>query len=539
MATFELQMKMNTNPMKKVIIIFFTMLALAVNINAQVNYYVSLSGSDDNTGLSLSHAWKTIQKAANELHAGDTVFITSGIYEEIVIPVNSGNANNYITYTAYSGDTVIIDGASFVNTYLQYPDRGLFDIKTKFYLNVIGLSFINSNAGGIMCRYGSSHIHIYDNTIKHCQATGIGVGYSRDSFPLATNIIVSGNVVDSCSMVSRESISFRSVDTFEICNNRVQNTPKEAIDAKSGCSNGKIYKNTICNAGLGIYIDAGYPDSLYVSENNIYIYQNIVKNSTASFAIASEMGCLAENIWFYNNIAYDSTPQPGNGFVVADFGISGPLQNIFIVNNTIYNKGQRGIYINNLNVRNIFIQNNICSQNSISQIDVKSYLIDSVTVAYNLIDGINVDDGSFPIFGNPGFANTSDEDFHLTINSPAIENGTSVNAPATDFDSIVRPIGLGYDVGAYEYSISQSLFSNHKNDKCYCYPNPTKGVFYVEGDDIQQVQVISTMGQLVKQYSVDENNKKTTINLFDDTKGVCFIRIFTSNRIFIEKIVVQ
>ena len=50
----------------------------------------------------------------------------------------------------------------------------------------------------------------------------------------------------------------------------------------------------------------------------------------------------------------------------------------------------------------------------------------------------------------------------------------------------------------------------------------------------------SAMGQqLVKRYNDDENNKKIALNLFDDTKGVCFIRIFTSNRIFTEKIVFQ
>ncbi len=421
-------------------------------------YYVSPSGNDNNTGLSLTNAWKTIQKAANKLQAGDTVFITAGIYKEIVIPANSGTENKPITYTAYADDTVIIDGATFSDTYLKYSDRGIFDIKSKSYINVVGLTIRNSNAGGIMCRYGSSHINIKNNTIKNCQATGIGVGYSRENFPLATNIVVSGNFVDSCSMVSRESISLRSVDTFEIYNNTVQNTPKEAIDAKSGCSNGKIYKNTISNAGLGIYIDAGYPDALYSSQNNIHIYQNIVKNSTTSYAVASEEGCLGEDIWFYNNIAYDSISKKGNGFVIANFGIGGggPLKNIFIINNTIYNKGHRGIYINNLNVRDIVIRNNICSQNYISQIDVKSALLDSVTLENNLIDGVNVDDGNFPVLGNPKFVNPDVGDFHLLKDSPAIDKGTSINTPKKDFDDTVRPSGAGYDIGVYEYIFPSS-----------------------------------------------------------------------------------
>ncbi len=454
--------------MRKLILLFTTIIFFGncqeedKNIERQGlplrSYYVSPLGNDNNTGLSLTNAWKTIQKAANELQAGDTVFIKEGIYKEIVIPANSGTKNNYITYTTYADDTVIIDGTSFSNAYLKYSDKGIFDIKSKSYINVVGLTIRNSNGGGIMCRYGSSHINIKNNTIKNCKATGIGAGYSREKFPLTTNIIASGNFLDSCSMFSRESISFRSVDTFEIHDNTVQNTPKEAIDAKSGCSNGKIYKNTISNAGLGIYIDAGYPDALYFSQNNIHVYQNIVKNSTTSYAVASEEGCLGEDIWFYNNIAYDSISKKGNGFVISNSGTvgGGPLKNIFIINNTIYNKGHRGIYINNLNVRDIFIRNNICSQNFISQIDVKSALIDSVILENNLIDGVNVDDGDFPVFGNPKFVNPNVGDFHLLTTSPAIDNGTSVNAPENDFDGTVRPSGFRYDIGPYEYIFPSS-----------------------------------------------------------------------------------
>ena len=41
-------------------------------------------------------------------------------------------------------------------------------------------------------------------------------------------------------------------------------------------------------------------------------------------------------------------------------------------------------------------------------------------------------------------------DFTLQTTSPAIDAGSSVGAPSTDFAGNARPQGSGYDIGAYE-----------------------------------------------------------------------------------------
>jgi hypothetical protein len=42
-------------------------------------------------------------------------------------------------------------------------------------------------------------------------------------------------------------------------------------------------------------------------------------------------------------------------------------------------------------------------------------------------------------------------DYHPTAGSPAVDAGTSLDAPATDYDGNPRPQGRGYDIGPYEY----------------------------------------------------------------------------------------
>lgn len=474
---------------------------------SQTNYFVCPTGDDGNSGLSLQDSWQSIQRAADVLQPGDTVFIKSGIYHEIVIPANSGSSENFITYTVYPGDTAIIDGTNFANCYLHFSDRAIFDIKDSVsYINVIGLTVRNSNATGIAARRGAHNINFLYNIVTQCQAPGISAGYG---LPLGrgTNITAIGNLVDSCALHTRESISFRSVDTFEISHNIVTNSPQLGIDVKSGCSNGVIFKNYVSNAWPGIYIDAGHQDTAYESQHNIHVYQNIVFNCRTGIAIASESGNLGENIWIYNNIIYD-TPEMYNsrdGIVVANYEQSGPLKDIYIINNTIYGKGHRGIYINNLNVENIVIRNNICSHNIIAQIDIKSDLISGVSLENNLIDGITEDYGENAVVGDPMFVDVNSGNFRLLQGSPAINNGSEIDSPDFDFDGNPRPIGEGFDIGAFEFNTASEKLKINGNKQVSIYPNPTSNEIFIETDlPYFNTSVYTLKGQLI----LSKQNKK-------------------------------
>jgi hypothetical protein len=52
---------------------------------------------------------------------------------------------------------------------------------------------------------------------------------------------------------------------------------------------------------------------------------------------------------------------------------------------------------------------------------------------------------------NELFVNPTTFDLHLLSTSPAVDSGTSVDAPSEDYDGGARPHGSGYDIGAYEY----------------------------------------------------------------------------------------
>ena len=104
---------------------FITCITIVVLIltteSLQAQYYVSPDGSDTNPGT-LQEPFKTIQKAADNLVAGETCFIRKGEYRETVIPVNSGTAGNPIIYTNYNGERVVILGSDSVSEWTPYQN---------------------------------------------------------------------------------------------------------------------------------------------------------------------------------------------------------------------------------------------------------------------------------------------------------------------------------------------------------------------------------------------------------------------------------
>jgi len=170
-------------------------------------YYVAKNGNNSNSGTE-AQPWLTIQKAANTIVVGDTVYIKEGTYNEIVSPQNSGSSQSYITYSAYSGDTVTIDGN---NITLPSYESGLFEVENKSYIKISELRIINAgpndNNAGIYVD-NSSHVIIENNYTYNTVSSGIGVWNSN-------NITIDGNEVQlACNDGEQESITVAGTDTF-------------------------------------------------------------------------------------------------------------------------------------------------------------------------------------------------------------------------------------------------------------------------------------------------------------------------------------
>jgi uncharacterized repeat protein (TIGR01451 family) len=432
-------------------------------------YYVAPTGDDDNLGTEIS-PWKTIQHAADTMVAGDTVLIRAGTYEEQVIPSNSGSAGHYITYAAYPGETVTIDG---IGISLPSYETGLFVVEDTSYIKVSGLRIINAgpndNNAGIYVD-NAHYVIIENNYTYNTVSSGIGVWDG-------TNIIIDGNEVQlACNDGEQENITVSGTDRFEIKNNHIHEggpgtNGGEGITIKGGATNGKIYQNhghdipeRTC-----LYVD-GWGDAKATS--NLEIYQNTFHHCAAGITLSSEDGSLVRDIKIYNNIIYDNQ---SNGLEIGYWGEDWvtvrPVESITFINNTVYGNGfgtwGGGFFNENPDVVDIVVRNNIFSQNSLFQIANETMV--ALTVDHNLIDGYRDYEyeirGDDYVEGDPMFEDPAGADFHLQSSSLAIDSGSSVDAPNDDFEGNTRPQdgdGDGtaiHDMGAYEVTPELKLSS--------------------------------------------------------------------------------
>ena len=411
-------------------------------------------GGSDGWPGSASQPWATIQHAAETLGPGDKVLIKGGTYPERVIPSNSGTPGNVITYVAYQGDVVTIDGSGVA---LPSWGGGLFEISGLSYIKVAGLRVIDVGPGdndvGILVD-SSDHVEISNCSTYNTSSSGIAAWNSSD-------IVIAGNEVElACNDGEQECITVANTDTFEIRYNHVHHGGPgsiggEGIDAKDGSRNGKVFGNLVHHINrLGIYVDSWDKHTFAIEVSG-----NVVHHCAGDgFALAAENGGLLEDVVVFNNIAYANDHV---GLTIGGWGEPGathPMTDLIVVNNAFHDNGQAGwgggILIDNASAIGLVIRNNICSRNSDFQI-ANEASAPNPTVDHNLIDGtqnyqgaINGDDHQT---GNPLFADAAGADYHILAGSPAIDSGSSVDAPIDDFDGVTRPQGSGHDIGAYEY----------------------------------------------------------------------------------------
>lgn len=369
-------------------------------------FYVSPSGNDANPG-SYDKPWRTLQKAADTLVAGETVHILPGSYQAKFAPKNSGTAEAYITYTATPG-TVTLDGTGVALNDLARGD-GLVQIAGKSYIRiqnltlrnsahncvnisedssgnrpknieVTGLDIKNCMKAGIRARFTTGLV-VKDNVIDHISySSGIGVWWS-DRVTVDNNKITNAHYYHSCQGAHEEALTIASTSNFVVKNNTLDNTEppppgacavadKLGIDVKESSQYGQVFQNTISNMNAAsIYTDPWHAGANGTPTlKHIQIYQNKIVNSAGIIIGAEQADGVSEHISIFNNVLINPTFA---GIQVRKSYGDGLRKNIVIYNNTIYGaspaggNGGAGIYITTANLASnntdapVIVRNNI------------------------------------------------------------------------------------------------------------------------------------------------------------------------------------
>lgn len=439
--------------------------------------FVADDGNNDNPGT-LSQPWKTINYAAEQARAGQTVLIRGGHYllSAQVRLRNSGRPGAWITFIGYPGEKPILDAqnvqrASFASGVLN---QGAFQIEHVSYIRVANLSVVNSHDAGITVR-DSRHIDVINNATEVTTSSGIAVWDTNHDGKGTDHIRILGNTITRATTwdlvppgvprnkeLSHEALSIGGAVDFEVAYNLVHDSGKEGIDIKETSTRGKVHHNVVEHVSRqGIYVDAWFGKL-----NKVEISSNIVHDCHgAGLALSAENGKSADKIDIHNNLIFNND---GSGLLFSRWGVDNPRTKVRIANNVFYhngygipNTGQTyywltgGLYLYSTNLRSVTIEKNVFSGNRGFQIGYSDLFLEDaktwqevkqskqIRITRNLIDGRNTiespiesggqpadqvkiyaTNGDHPIFGNPLFNDPTNQDFDVRRNSPAPDLAT-------------------------------------------------------------------------------------------------------------------
>jgi hypothetical protein len=493
-------------------LLLFALTLLALVTGAQATtYYVSTSGSNSNSGLSVTSAWRNIQYAANHVQAGDTVNVLAGSYNETVnIPVSGSAAAGYITFQNYAGQAAAVDGTGLSIPGGQY---GLFNIASQSYIIIQGLELRNyktskrnvvpvgiyiSGAGSFI-QLLNNHIHDIVTSASGCNANALGIAVYGSMAPASlNNITISGNEIDNLKTGCSETMSLDgNVDTFTVSNNLIHDNNNIGIDAIGfeGVSpdpaydqarNGEITLNTVYN--ISSQGNPSYPkncwcaDGLYVDGGtHIIIERNLIHNVDLGIEMASEhSGHDTSFVTARSNLIYF-----GNSAGISIGGYAktvGGSDNIDIVNNSLLendgkNTGSGEFQIQYHATSNLF-ENNIvyAGPQGLLVNDYTNSTSNPATLDYNLyyFSG-NANSATFvwqrksysgitayqaasgqdnhSLYADPLYLSLTTPDLHVQPTSRAVNSGNNLGSAIVgtlDYAGNPRVQGSNIDIGGYE-----------------------------------------------------------------------------------------
>ncbi len=234
----------------------------------------------------------------------------------------------------------------------------------------------------------------------------------------------------------------------------------------------------------------------------------------------------------------------------------------------MFTEGQKVLMNNFIDTHYSTMVNTNCSSPSGTP-DLTLYY-DNVEVVGNTVDISlevnNEGDGECGATSKMGFYLSLDNDITTSDYFIGEDNISNLSAGANElvnFSGDVSIFGIpdgNYYVGAiadYETVIAESDETNNtfntispeiqlltdnvinikKGNNVSIYPNPSTGIFTIEGNDIQKIELVDITGKTV--LNVIASEAKQTVNLTQNPKGIYFAKITTSEGVITKKLIVQ
>jgi hypothetical protein len=409
------------------------------------------AANDHNPGTKNS-PWRTIQRAAETVVAGDTVFIRNGVYKEHVYLDNHGDAiNGHIVLSAYPGEKPVIDGA------------GVTDINTgiainKSYVKLLGLEVRNWNETGIWIE-NASFIEISDCEV-HNVIYGIGVADGAHDFEF--NRVIVHHFTGYGFDVSPSGGADCYNGTFNDCVAHTGLDPEQNVDGFAlGHGNQHTFVFNRCTT-YNVF------DGFDISSRNTRLYRCLAYNCwNGCYKLWQDEVSLVNCIGYNSSasvVELDWDGNPGETTLRNCTFFNGEIYTIWVENSADRLKMYNCILAGGDNIGLAFEQRNARNYKGDYNLFHNDNAERAIAVGYEDEFTLNqVKSSSWKSYSGQDvhsrvvysdkniFVKLTDFNFHLREASSAIDKGTSIGAPSEDFEGNPRPQGKGFDIGAFEY----------------------------------------------------------------------------------------
>ena len=431
-------------------------------------YHVASDGDDDDPGTQ-DHPWATLQHGADTLQPGDTVYIRGGVYQQYVTLTRSGVPGQPITYAAYPGETVWLDGQGVGSKYaFNLGDPGVS------YIDVVGLNMRHwhdetGDGACIISWRDSDHVTIQDGEFHHCGHGAISffqdsdhitvenvyihdntlVGMDCGTGPCAHWVLRHVRAINNGSEsgdTAADGFAIEDGDDILVEDCEASGNAGDGFDFKSTGTtlrrvvargndrdNIKLWgeRSSLIN---GLSVDAGLVGLVLSGGGSYTVTNNLIANRQSYGYLAvfgEDDDSAATPVRLYNTIFYNDDPEMGGTTVYFSAGTQ--LQ------------ADHNLYYNPYREEDVicasFLGENGCFNSD--QINDGTWFAQS-------------GQGEHSAYDDPLFLDGPGKDFHLTAGSPALDAGTDTWAPPDDLEGYTRPVGSAPDLGPYEYGAASA-----------------------------------------------------------------------------------
>lgn len=363
-------------------------------------YYMRASGNDKNDGRTPAKAVASLDRVSKLVKAGDTVYIGAGTYHGKVKFTPAGTADKPIRLIGDTTGAHTGDGGTATLTFNN--SSPIVEFEKSHFVEVVSVVFGTGSEGVII--NGAQHVVIRDSVFLDGREAAIELVNSASARIESCEVSARkrGLVVRSGAAVVRDSV----FSGFQ----------GEALVLSNSGSSLEVQRSTISDAAVGVS-----------AEDGTLTLINVLIHGTGA------QGVYTKNDTVLNMIHCTVSGTGSDGLRYK--GRTTLINNIF----------------SGLNGYGIYAEGGVLTAQN--------------NLVHNARSGASRNFGAPLLAGDPRFADAEAGDFTLDDDSPAIDAGVDAGKFTTvDRLGVSRPVGLGWDLGAFESRALAAVGLPYLND---------------------------------------------------------------------------